>query len=320
MVHLVVEDAYTADGVLAQTPRMAKSVAMPRSLPELQQMAALHLWGGAGPARLRFYHKGREVLHATQVARLQDNDTVIVKTSKNVGVSKEGNAFAGDGAPTASTQKADYIRWAFGEKAKPGFNKTDGLRSHLADLEMGHPFDSNSLYRKDFPEHTDAKRAMKNLALQKSHILTGSAQVEKGSTYTDHFRRPEDHTAIQPANSSRYSVISSTSLGQPFGATSSYHIEYDRPKGFRTPRPERVAVNDNDSSLTDMVRIKPFKGMSTYQDHYVRFPEHQKTQPCRPINAKVQDHTFAGGTEYNDMYNEKTIAFTHDHINLLRED
>lgn len=320
MVNLHMEDS----DLTLTTPRVQKTVPMPRSLPELQQQAALHLWGGKGPQRLRFYHKGREILHASQVNRVRENDTIIVKTTKNVGVSNEGNAFAGDGLSANSTQKSDFIN--FGNHAekddRPAANRADGLRSHLADLELGKVFDGGSLYSKDYHSHPNAVRAVQNLGLQKSHFKTGTGTpLEKGTTYTDHYRQPKEDEKVKPTMNSRFSVISEATLGHTFEAQSAYHKDYYRHPGFKPDLKDRVFVNDNDSTLTDMVRIKPFKGLSTYVDHYIRFPDHKKTASCKPGASTLQDdHPFRGGSEYNDKYNEQTIKSTHNYVFLARGD
>lgn len=331
MVQLVAE---TDDQACGETPRTARSltatmtnsmktVPMPRSLPELQQLSALHLWGGKGPQRLRFYHQGREILHATQLNRVQEHDTIVVKVTKNVGVSSEGNAFGGEG-PAQSTQKADFIKFhnVRNTDTRPAENRADGLRSHLADLELGKLFDGFSLYQKDYTDHPNSARAGQNLALQKSHFTTSAGhQLEKGSTYTDHFRAHKDHEPIRPINSSHLSVISSQLMGQTFDARSSYHKDFYRPPSFKPSLEGRVHVNDNDSSLTDLVRLKPFKGQSTYNDHYIKFKDTKKNPSCRPIGSTLaEEHPFTGGSEYNDMYNEQMIKSTHTYVNLLRED
>jgi len=262
-------------------------------------------------------------LHATQLARVEEHDVIIVKTPKNVGVSSEGNAFGAVGV-SESTHKTDFIKFGTtrAKDTRPAENRADGLRSHLADLELGKLFDGTSLYRKDYFPHPNSARAAQNPKLQKSHLTTNAAhKLEKGTTYTDHYRIHKECDAMKPINSSHVSVITSQNCGHTFEAQSSYHKDFYRPPSFKPSLADRVFINDNDSTLTDLVRMKPFKGQSTYTNHYIPFPDAKKTASCRPVGSTLQEeHPFEGGSEYNSMYNDLMIKSTHTTVDLLRVD
>lgn len=69
------------------------------------------------------------------------------------------------------------------------------------------------------------------------------------------------------------------------------------------------------------MRLKPFKGQSTYTNHYIPFADAKKTASCRPIGSTLQEeHPFKGNSEYNAMYNDLMVKPVHTTVNLLRED
>merc|ERR1740130_368606 len=176
--------------------------------------------------------------------------------------------------------------------------------SHLAQMNANKPMESWTCYGSDFVKHPNSARQTKVLGMQKSHIKPMDNTFEQYSTYATHFQKYDDvdrSGASATAAAVRKSVISEDTLGKTFQAETGYTTDYGRPKGWVSGRPERVVQHDNDSTLTDAVRARPFNGESTYRGHFV-FNKHEKSVSARPLGLAMTQEPFAGNSEYRRQY------------------
>lgn len=274
--------------------RIKKALPVPRSLPELQQAAALHLFGGVAPNRLRFFHKGREILCARTLANIQDGDQIIARKFLN-SCSQEVVE------PTRSTHETDFIRFATVEKTQALMSRETANKSEVASMTAGTPFDGTSCYTDSYVKHPVSTRVQKMQGMQVSHMMPLTDKTEHGSSYAEHFVKYEAFERTRPLQG-HASVISNNTLGKTFQAETGYKTDFHRQRDFRQEMPERVVFHDNDSTLTDAVRQRAFAGQSTYAGHYTLFSKHERSVSARPEDMALRATPFDGGSEYRSQY------------------
>jgi hypothetical protein len=271
-------------------PAEKKTVVIPRSLPELQQLASRHFAHG-GSGRMRLFLKGRELHHPMAVADLQDGDVLTVRVEQN-------RAFPATAERVLSTHQADFVKFPPGETVKP---VSDDNASTLTAETRCAKLEGQSRYATDFVKHPRVPRVqMTEHALYGTHFLKHAGESVSKSTYSSHY--PWHNTlAADSAGSDERSALSDAARGHPFTGRSSYSDDFPRRFGA-PPEPAKAACTDYESTLTDQVMKSSFDGMTVYNQHFVKHPLTGRQPSARPARTSAESGTFAGSSEYNNQY------------------
>lgn len=278
------------------TPGHHKTVPMPRSLPELQQAAALHF---KTDGRMRLYHHdqdSKELHHPASVGGIKDGDTVLVRIEKS-------RALGACTLPGRSTHQSDFVEHN-SDPAVPTMN--DATSTLTADIQ-GLPLEGQSCYALDYVRYpaTPRRGPLGKSALYGQHFLKHAGEERPMSSYKQQFRWP-DAKAAESAGSDDASVLTAASKGHRFTATTRYAEDFDA-KRWQVPPPPKPAGNDSSSTLTDAVARVPFEGQSSYSDHFIKHAQTGRQRNCRPENGTAREQSFAGSSEYRHKYADDAV-------------
>lgn len=277
-----------AGGFVGATPRQ-KTVVIPRSLPELKQTASLHFDPSNRNARLRMFHKGREMHHPMAIADLKDGDEVVIKMDRPNGLQQAGDR-------VLTTHQADYIKHPARPRTPPAM--TDDTSALSAERKK---LDGQSSYTSDYPRHPSAVRPPSTSppAPFSMHFMQNAAEPVRHSSYATHF--PWHNTQPRPsAGDDTASVLTDAMRGQPFSARSSYADDYRKREAQGMP--PRALGNDTASTLTDQVARQAFSGQSQYNVDFVKHSSDCRQPSARPDRGSSWGQPFAGDSEYRRQY------------------
>jgi hypothetical protein len=275
-------------GMQQWTSPRQKSVPMPRSLTELQQVAALqfHHCG-----RLRVYRDGREVTSQAGLKDLQDDELMQVQLD-NRGLA------VGRQTPIRTTHQAAFIDHGdtYLNPLKPAGSDDD---STLTQQSMGKRFFGQSAYATDYRRFSRAAQPILHKPGDTALFPEPPNASMGQSTYAQQFHGYECAVPAQAQGSDYASILTSLSKGHTFAGQTSYAQSY--PPRQPVP-PIRVCMNDNDSTLTDAVLGQPLEGQSSYQDHFVRHSLADRQVSARPPRGVPENKPFAGCSEYRNQF------------------
>lgn len=269
------------------TPRQ-RSVAIPRSLPELKQAAALHFDPKGRSPRVRMFHKGREMHHPLSIAELKDGDEVVIKLDRPRNLQQAGDR-------VVTTHQADYVRHPARPRTPPSMSDaTSALTGDRTRLE------GQSSYTADYPRHPAVPRPPSTTGQvnYSMHFLQHSAEPVRHSHYAQHF--PWHETQPRPAaGDDSASVLTAAIRGQPFSARSSYADDY-RQREANPPR--KACGNDTASTLTEHVARQAFDGLSQYAADFVKHSSDCRQPSARPDRGSYRGQPFDGDSEYRRQF------------------
>lgn len=276
-------------GTPGATPRH-KTVGIPRSLPELRQTASLHFDPSGRSARVRMFHKGREMHHPLAIADLKDGDEVVIKLDRPRNLQQAGDR-------VLTTHQADYVKHAARPRTPPAMSDdTSALTSDIAKSKL----EGQSSYASDYPRHPTGVRppSTNGQVAYSMHFLQQAAEPVRHSHYSTHY--PWHNTQPRPsAGDDSASVLTAAIRGQPFSARSSYTDDYRKREAMVPPK---ACGNDTASTLTDQVARQAFDGLSQYAADFVKHSSDCRQPSARPDRGASWGRRFAGDSEYRRQY------------------
>jgi len=274
------------------------TVAMPRSLPELQHMAAQN-FGHSGC--LRLFHHGTSLIYSpAQMNQIKDGDIIVIRKS---------DCFRPVTADTPlSTHQADFTKRAF---QRPVTGSGSDYDSTLTDGTKGERLDSMSRYAMDFVRHPIQPRTpfKPPSALHLTNDRLGT------TTYAREFpwRENSARKAVVDDRAVRESSLSMASMSQPFEGFSSYTIDYPR-------RPHTAAQEISTRPHTvDSLQPPPtpFSSDTTYNSDFKKLGRgRQRTAKPKAAYERTND-PFVGTSEYRREYHELSMGAT-DRSEIIR--
>lgn len=264
------------------------TVGMPRSLPELQHMAAQH-FGHSGC--LRLFHHGTSLIYSpAQMGQIQDGDIIIVRKRECFRPST--------GDTPLSTHQAEFVKRPF---QRPATGSGSDYDSSLADGTKGERLESMSRYAIDFIRHPiEPQKPFKPpSALHLTNDNLGT------TTYASEFlwREISQRKALVDDKAVRESSLSLASKAACFEGSSSYTIDYIRPAtsgGERATLPP-PPIKDNPV---------PFSAVSTYASDYLKLGRGLQRN-AKPKEAHERLNTpFLGTSEYRREYHKLPMDTT----------
>mmetsp|Transcript_37921 Transcript_37921/g.80589 ORF Transcript_37921/g.80589 Transcript_37921/m.80589 type:complete len:312 (+) Transcript_37921:105-1040(+) len=267
-----------------------KTIIIPRSLPELQQIASRQFnYDG----RMRFYCKGKEMHHPLAVSTLQDGDVITVRLDSS-------RAIASAGEKMLSTHQADFVRHPPGPPVEyKGNDSASTLTSDTRQCRL----EGQSRYASDYIKHPRTPRQIPvDPALFHSHFLSHAGEAEQKSTYLSHFPW-HNAQAANSAGSDELSTLSEAGRGHPFQGRSSYADDFITRVGERQ-KPVQASGSDHASTLTDMTAKSKFEGLSSYNADFIKHNLNCRMPSARPIHSDSASGTFEGASEYRCQYYE----------------
>jgi len=264
------------------------TVDMPRSLPELQHMAAQH-FGHSGCLRL-FHHGTSLIYHPAQMNQILDGDIIIVRKSE---------CFRPSTADTPlSTHQADFLKRPY---QRPVTGSGSDYETSLTDGSKGERLEGMSRYAIDFIRHPiEPQKPFKPpSALHLTNENLGT------TTYAAEFpwRETSQRTALVDDKAVRESSLSLATHAARFEGATSYTIDYIRPA---TSGGERATLPPP-SMLSDPI---PFSAVSTYSSDYKKLSRGRQRN-AKPKEAHERLNTpFSGTSEYRREYNKLPMDAT----------
>lgn len=276
------------------------TVPMPRSLPELQHLAAQH-FGHSGC--LRLYRNGLHLLyHPMQVKHLSDGDVVIVRRFEHRPVENAGDT-------EKSTQQSDFV-WHRPKTSRRGSGK-DWVSSLSTNGD--HPLDGKSRYAEDYVEHP-----LSQMAPYQPPAAMSLPVAKIGTTsYSEHFPWRDSKTPRRPLGSDYITSLSADAKGCPFDGATSYLMDYKKPP-LEHIGAARALGSDYLSTLSEDQQRAPFDGCSTYYDDYKKFDKGRQSA-FRPRGQILQKEPFKGTSEYRREYLGPSKLNNKDNLFIGRE-
>jgi len=280
--------------VSSSTPRDSKLVPLPRSLGELKQAAAQRFDPTGRSARLRVFHKGRELHHPRAIDELREGDEVVVKMDAGPhGLSQVGDRFL-------TSHRADYVRHT--PRAAPAA-ADECTSTGGADDAMPFKLEGQSSYVTDYIIHPREPRAAVNKGSEvkySTHFLQHAPEPVRQSSYAQHFPWHEVQPRAAAAEESA-SVLSDAAKGHVFDGTTSYKEDYN-PRG-KTPEPAKALGNDYVSVLSAMTAKQAFDGQSQYTVDFVKHSTDGRQPSQRPGRGDQEGkQPFDGNSEYRRQF------------------
>lgn len=265
------------------------TLAMPRSLPELQHMAAQH-FGHSGC--LRLFHHGTSLLyHPSQMKEVQDGDIIVVRRS---------DCFRpGTSDTPLSTHQADFLKRPY---QKPVNGAGSDYDSCLTDDTKGVPLEGMSRYATDFVRHPFAAR---DTWKPPSALLLASKAKLGTTTYAGDFpwrEKPARSKAVDD-RAVRESSLSMASQAESFKGTSSYTIDY--PRRAVTPRVEYAKAPPS-------VVLPPseFSASTTYGSDFKKLGCGRQRSAKPKAAYERTNEAFKGTSEYQREYHKLSMGST----------
>jgi len=270
------------------------TVPMPRSLPELQHMAAQN-FGHSGC--LRLYHQGTTLLyHPAQLNQIQDGDIIIVRKSD---CHRPPTA---PGTPRAlSTHQADFHKHPV---ERPATTAGKDYESALTERSKGASLDGMSRYATDYVRHP----IQPVIPYKPPSALELHNEPLGTTTYAREFpwRETSKRRALVDDRDLRASSLSKASQQERFKGNSSYSIDYPR-RDYVEPGKLAMAPKALYESSVKPPPT-PFVDATTYSSDF------QKLGPGRQRSAKPKgdamrmNEPFVGTSEYRREYDEKSAT------------
>lgn len=270
------------------------TVAMPRSLPELQHTAAQN-FGHSGC--LRLYHKGTSLLyHPSQMRHLQDGDTIIVRKSDS-----HRPSTSGDTPRMQSTQQADFQKYP---ATRPRDGRANDYASILSDQMKGGPLKGMSRYAIDYVKHPmSAREAFKPpSALELHDDPLGTTTYKKEFLWRE-CNRPKTSANDQAV---RESSLSQQDAGARFDGDSSYRMDYKRNQVQRRDMEQAVVMSRALRASSLFCDYKDFSGSTTYSADFTKLPAGRQ-RSLKPKENERAFEPFDGTSEYRRTYHEQAV-------------
>jgi len=277
------------------SPRLNKcTVVLPKSMDELRHIAALNFDKDGRFARLRMFHKGRELLQPSGLQCLSSGDEVVVKLMQPPG-QEEKDVGA---RRFVSTSRADFVRHPFESKASQSAGDDQMVFAFGDDPPAT---DQKSSYAHSYVQHdiqpVTAATRLGASRFSRHFMHHGEGQGRATSMYADSYK---GHRHVE---SPRVDFMSKTSVfrnpeGTQLDTTSVYqeafvqHKQPDRPK--TSPA---LAL----SSWKTSAGNEPLEGLSVYGSTFVKHPLSART-PSLLDSRPRRKEAFDGVSEYRRMY------------------
>lgn len=257
------------------------TVALPKSLDELQSRASMLFGKGCG--RVRMYHHGMvPIRDLATFSSVKDGDVVVITLDNRRLTPREVTKLL-------STNHSDFVEHPLPER-RINIEKQRRLEAL--------PFEGRSSYTTDFVKHPHCRRPA-TVPTDVRHGL-GSA-FDATTTYRDQYPwpKPQVSAARCPAAGSNIEGI-----GAPFDSSTSYNTDF-----VPHPLTSRVPVRP----LSARRPSQPFEGVSSYNAEYKKHPFAKNTL-CRPNARQMDAVPFQGLTEYTCEYPEKRVPLPVIHL------
>lgn len=263
-------------------------IGMPKSLPELQHLAAQN-FGHSGCLRL-FHHGTTLLYHPAQMSQIQDGDYIIVRKSESMALPSRAST-------PRSTHQADFHKRPFQKPRGPACTDEESTLTELSRV----PFDGTSRYTQDFTRHPieEVVPYKPPSAIHLTNALTGT------TTYSREFPWRESSStrrALVDDRDLRKSSLSEAAHSARFHGTSSYTIDY--------PRHEPAYVQGlANSAIVDSLKGPPssFNAVSTYATDFKHLGRgRQRSAKPKPAYETSTD-PFNGTSEYRREYHELSM-------------
>jgi len=274
------------------------SVAIPRSLPELKQVASLTFDPSGRSSRMRMFHHGRELHHPLAVESLKDGDVVTVR------LEKPPLQVAADRVLT--THQADFVKHPTQSRTLP--SNDDGGAAVGAALR-GRRCEGQSSYSSDYVRHHDVERpeSVNGQVKYSTHWLStprGTDRTE--STYNSLFPWHDSKPGASGVSGAVASVLSDASRGHVFSARSTYADEYQH----REAQPPTMPFRASASVVTEQARGGAFSGASQYAADFVKHSGDCRQPSARPDRSDYSYQPFEANSEYRQQFVARSGAKT----------
>lgn len=264
-------------------------VPMPKSLPELQHVAAQHFGHGGC---LKLLHNGTKLIyHPSQITQIEDGDTITVKHLDGFRtVPAEGTATGN------STARSDYQKHP---PAPPRLPVGSDDQSTLTVQSARQRFEGMSRYASDFVRHVNVtpREPCKQTPSMELHTEPTGVTCHQ-SEFT--WRKGEMRENLCDDSKSALTVAA---VAAPFEGKSSYNIEYV--KHPRVKAELARPAHGFEASAGDASQDFVCQG-STYEADFREFPDFRR-QSARPPRTRERPEPFAGSSEYRRQYGEKLV-------------